>query len=169
MVVSLIKERLSPKKDPPTTMAVSKGIAVSVSSAIPAAIGVRATIVPTLVPMLREIKQAAIKSPANNICGGSSERAKFTVASILPISFAAFAKAPARMNIHIMSISCSEDAPREKIVIRWLIGTLRSMAIAYMDVAMTATVMGTLSKSAAMMLVTQYQTINTARGDSANN
>ena len=41
-----------------------------VFSARPVATGVRATIVPTLVPIEREMKQEAIKMPANNKLSG---------------------------------------------------------------------------------------------------
>ena len=72
MVVSDMNERLSPKNAPPTIMAVMKGVLERTpdapvrasSSAIPAATGTRATIVPTLVPMDMEMKHAARKSPA---------------------------------------------------------------------------------------------------------
>ena len=72
MVVSDMKDRLSPKKAPPTMIAVMKGTLAAMPSApaaasswaIPAATGTRATMVPTLVPMAIEMKQAARKSPA---------------------------------------------------------------------------------------------------------
>ena len=41
-----------------------KGKVMPVSSAIPVAMGIRATIVPTLVPMDMEMKHAVMKSPA---------------------------------------------------------------------------------------------------------
>ena len=85
---------------------------MSVCVATPAAMGVNATMVPTLVPMLSDIKQAARNNPANNICDGSTASAKFTVASIDPITFAEWAKAPARMKIQIISIICPVPAPR---------------------------------------------------------
>ena len=72
IVVSEMNERLSPKNAPPTMMAVMNGVLVNVpaappkasSSAIPAATGTNATIVPTLVPMDMEMKHDARKSPA---------------------------------------------------------------------------------------------------------
>ena len=68
MVVSEMKERLSPKKAPPTTMALTKAMACSlpgeISPARAAATGTRATMVPTLVPMAVEMKHDAIKRPA---------------------------------------------------------------------------------------------------------
>ena len=68
MVVSEINERLSPKNEPPTTMATIYGRSIPVFSANPMATGVRATIVPTLVPMESEMKHAAIKIPASSRC-----------------------------------------------------------------------------------------------------
>src|SRR5574344_2479208 len=70
IVVSEINERLSPKKAPPTTIAVIRGIFAPVEWARHAAMGVSATIVPTLVPIESEIKQAAINSPARSILPG---------------------------------------------------------------------------------------------------
>ena len=72
MVVSEMKERLSPKNAPPTMMAVmNAGLdngpekpPRASSSAIPAATGTSATIVPTLVPMDMDMKHEARKSPA---------------------------------------------------------------------------------------------------------
>ena len=64
IVVSEMKERLSPKKAPPTMMAVMKGTPAPISEAMPAAIGTRATMVPTLVPTDMEIKHEARKRPA---------------------------------------------------------------------------------------------------------
>ena len=93
MVVSLMKDRLSPKSDPPTMTAVINGMLVPVCSATPAAIGVSATMVPTLVPTLSEMKQAATKRPASNMFPGNSVRARLTVASVAPIVLAELAKA----------------------------------------------------------------------------
>ena len=64
MVVSDINDKLSPKNEPPTMTAVSIGIDIPVSFATPAAIGARATIVPTLVPIDNEIKHEATNNPA---------------------------------------------------------------------------------------------------------
>ena len=102
-MVSEINDRLSPKKEPPTTTATIKGRAISVFSASPTATGVRATIVPTLVPMDREMKQAAINIPASNRLSGRICSVRLTVASMAPICLALCAKAPARMNIHIIN------------------------------------------------------------------
>ena len=72
MVVSDINDRLSPKSDPPTTTATINGSAISVRSASPTATGVSATMVPTLVPIDNEMKQAARKMPANSKLSGST-------------------------------------------------------------------------------------------------
>ena len=112
MVVSLINDRLSPKKEPPTTTAVSIAAEAPVCEATPAAIGVRATMVPTLVPMLNEMKQAARNSPGNSICEGRRASVRLTVASIDPMILAELAKAPASTNIHIISIISGVPAPR---------------------------------------------------------
>ena len=65
MVVSEIKLRLSPKNAPLTILAVISATDISVLSANDAAIGISATIVPTLVPIQSDTTHAEIKSPAN--------------------------------------------------------------------------------------------------------
>ena len=144
IVVSDMKDRLSPKKAPPTTIAVISGIFAPVECAKPAAIGVSATIVPTLVPIESDMKQAAINSPARSILPGRRFSVKLTVASMLPISFALFAKAPARTNIHNISIRSPEPAPRLNILIRVSIGYPYMAIIAYILDNINATVIGTL-------------------------
>ena len=67
MVVSEMKERLSPKKAPPTMIAVMNATLHPVSEAIPAAMGTRATMVPTLVPTDIEMKQAYIMKTDNGL------------------------------------------------------------------------------------------------------
>ena len=118
MVVSLMKDRLSPKKAPPTMIAARKASEKPASCAIPVAMGTSATIVPTLVPTDIEMKQAVKKSPAKSIEPGMTRKVKFTVASMAPISLAVCAKAPARMNIHTISRTLELPAPSEKISIR---------------------------------------------------
>ena len=108
-----MKERLSPKKEPPTTIAVIKARLISVLAAMPAATGARATMVPTDVPMESEIKQEARNTPASSRFSGSSQRVRLTVASMAPIAFADWANAPARMNIQIISMILVLAAPDE--------------------------------------------------------
>ena len=104
IVVSEMNERLSPKNEPPTTTAVIMAMLVPVCSATPAAMGVRATMVPTLVPTEMEMKQAARNKPANSMFPGRSINERLTVASMAPMILAEWAKAPAKMNIQIISI-----------------------------------------------------------------
>jgi hypothetical protein len=60
----------------------------------------RATMVPTLVPMLRDMTAAARKRPGNTMLAGRMESVRFTTSLTLPISLADEEKVPARMNIH---------------------------------------------------------------------
>ena len=69
--------------------------------------------VPTLVPMEREMKQEARKSPGSRREEGRSERMRLTVASIAPILLAPVAKAPARTKIQIIKRMLGSDAPCE--------------------------------------------------------
>ena len=145
-----MNERLSPKNEPPTMTAVSIGTLIPVDCATPAAIGVRATIVPTLVPTDTDTKQAAKNRPAKIILPGRTDKVRFTVASILPITFAVLAKAPASTNIHSISIILPIDAPRLNILILSVIGMPPLIGIpphtitAYIDDSKNATVIGTL-------------------------
>ena len=75
--------------------AVSRAALPPVWWAMPAAMGTRATTVPTLVPMESEMKQAATKSPGRMRLAGSTWRASPTVASMAPMLLAEAAKAPA--------------------------------------------------------------------------
>ena len=118
MVVSDMKERLSPKKAPPATIAVMNPVPVPDSAAIPAATGTRATMVPTLVPMAIEMKQEAMKRPAKSIFPGNIAMVRATVASIAPIILAVSAKAPARMKIQSMRRTFLLPAPSENTEMR---------------------------------------------------
>ena len=152
IVVSEINERLSPKKAPPTMIAVMKGVLTNdpdappraSSSAIPAATGTRATIVPTLVPMDMEMKHAARKRPAYRSLPGSILRARFTVASIAPISLAVAANAPASTNIHIISSTFLLPAPSENVAILSSMVLPRHIAIAYTEAMRKAAEIGIL-------------------------
>ena len=119
-VVSEMKERLSPKNEPPTTTAVIMGTLTPVEWATPAAMGTRATMVPTLVPMESEMKQAARKRPASSMLPGKTLNVRFTVASMLPMVLAELANAPANTNIQSMSIMFCVPAPREKASMRFV-------------------------------------------------
>ena len=118
MVVSEMKDRLSPKNAPPTISAVIIGREMSACEDIPEAIGTRATMVPTLVPMDMEMKHAARNKPARMSFPGRILSVRFTVASTLPIALAEAAKAPAMMKIQIISRTFLSLAPDENTPIR---------------------------------------------------
>lgn len=144
MVVSEIKERLSPKKAPPTTIPTMKARFMSVFSAMPTTTGTNATIVPTEVPIEMDIKQAAKKTPANKRLSGNKWSVILTVASMAPMSFALWAKAPARIKIHIINMMFLLAAPMEYCNIRSFRLSPLVMQMAYTEEIMNATVMGTL-------------------------
>ncbi len=140
-----MNERLSPKNEPPTTKAVTRGSDRSAACEMPAAIGVSATIVPTLVPMETETRHEARNSPASTILPGNTRSVSPTVASMLPISFAAAANAPAITKIQSMSIMFSVAAPRLKVCMRAVSdAALGEVAIAKTLAIKKATVIGTL-------------------------
>ena len=64
MVVSEIKERLSPNMAPPMTAPTHSGTPKPDTPATAAAMGVRRVMVPTLVPMAVDTKQATMNSTA---------------------------------------------------------------------------------------------------------
>ena len=143
MVVSLMNERLSPKKAPPTMMAAMKASEKPVSWAMPVAMGTRATMVPTLVPTDIEMKQAVKKSPAKSIEPGMTRRVRLTVASMDPMSLAVCANAPARMNIQTIRRTLELPAPSENSSRRLRKGP-REMITAYTDASRNADATGTL-------------------------
>ena len=139
-----MKDRLSPKNAPPITIATMRFIFTPVVCAKPIAIGVRATIVPTLVPIDKLIKQVEINNPARIILSGNTDSMKFTVASTHPISFAVLANAPANMNIHIINIMFSVLAPLLNTRIRSFRFPWRDEMIAYIPEMRNAVLIGTL-------------------------
>ena len=117
IVVSEMKDRLSPKNAPPTIRPVSIAKDSPDCSASPEAIGTSATTVPTLVPIDIEMKQDARNSPASNHFPGRTVSVRLTVASTLPIAFAVVANAPAITNIQIISRTFLLPAPLENMFI----------------------------------------------------
>ena len=115
IVVSEMNDRLSPKKAPPTTTAVSRAAGEPVDCANPAAMGTSAT----MVPIERDMKQVARKSPGRSILSGNSDSIKSTVASTEPMALADWAKAPASMKIHSMSMMLLLLAPLLKMSTLW--------------------------------------------------
>lgn len=130
IVVSEMNERLSPKKAPPTTMAVSQASFMPVSPARPAATGTSATTVPTEVPIENETKHEARNSPAGRRLPGSRWSVSATVASTAPMLRADSAKAPASTKIQIISMMFGSEAPREKWPMRSAKGVRRITATA---------------------------------------
>ena len=144
IVVSLIKERLSPKKAPPTMMAAMKGTPVPVCCAIPVAIGTSATIVPTLVPMDIDMKHAVKNSPAKSIDAGMTRSVRLTVASMAPMSWAVRAKAPARTNIQTISRTLGWPAPAENVATFSCSEPPRVITTEYTEAVRKAAATGTL-------------------------
>ena len=91
---------------------------MSVLCASPAAIGIRATMVPTLVPIQSEVTHAAKNRPASANRAGSRCKVRSTMALAAPISLALAAKAPASMKIQTMSNRFLLPAPEEKTATR---------------------------------------------------
>ena len=139
-----MKDRLSPKKAPPTIIASIIGILVPVVCANPIAIGANATIAPTLVPIDRLIKHVEMNNPARIILSGKTDNIRFTVASTHPISFAVLANAPANINIQIISIMFSVLAPLLNVRMRSDKLPCGDDMIAYIPEIRNATLIGTL-------------------------
>ena len=111
--------------------AVIRGTPTPVSWAMPAAMGTRATTVPTLVPMAIEMKHAARKRPAKINFPGRIRSVALTVASMAPMSRAVAANAPASTKIQIIRSTLRFPAPLEKMaILSSVLSTLRVMTIA---------------------------------------
>ena len=107
----------------PTIMAALLPVCVAMLPAM----GARAAIVPTLVPVASEMKQAARKRLLIIKSGGTIFNANCIVASMAPICFAVAAKAPAKMKIHNICITLGEAAPAVSCSKRWAMGIPRMM------------------------------------------
>ena len=113
-----------------------RGSDISVLSASDAAIGIKATMVPTLVPMQSDTTHAEMNNPANRKLAGRSCNVRFTVASTAPIAFADEAKAPASTNIHTISSRSFCPAPLLNSAIRSRNDIPRESRMAMMDMEM---------------------------------
>ena len=142
IVVSEMKDRLSPKKEPPTISAATRERGREAWPAIPLAMGIRATMVPTEEPMDIEIRQDARNSPARRNFGGTMASVRLTVDSTLPMALAEEAKAPASMNIQTIRRMFLSPAPFEKMPMRSAILPLEMMT-EYAEATRKATVTGT--------------------------
>ena len=117
MVVSEIKERLSPNMAPPTTVPAHIGRDSPPLSAAARAIGAKTVMVPTLVPMAMEIRQAMIKSPITANFGGIMLNSILAVLCAPPAAEAIPLKAPDRRQIKSIIVILSSPMPRAQ---RWI-------------------------------------------------
>ena len=143
MVVSEINDRLSPKKAPPSTAARYSGTSAPELSASSTTRGVRATTVPTDVPIDMLMRQAAIKMAGSTKPAGNTCMVRRTVASTAPMPLASEAKAPARIKIHTIYNMFSRPAASENTFTRSPSGFPLYIIILHTDAAASATVMGT--------------------------
>lgn len=83
MVVSEMKERLSPNMAPPMTVAMHRGTEYPEAAATDRAMGVMRVMVPTLVPMARETKQLMTKrTPTASLAGKMDRRNQATLSAL---------------------------------------------------------------------------------------
>ena len=111
MVVSEIKERLSPNIAPPTTTPTQSGSRRFPFSDTLHAIGARTEIVPTLVPIAMEIRQAITNSPGTAKRPGMILSSRFAVLEAPPASPAMPLNAPARIKMNSMVTILSSPIP----------------------------------------------------------
>ena len=112
-------------------------------AAMPAPIGTSATMVPTLVPMAIEMKQAVTNRPDSSQRGGTAPSISDTVASTAPSCRAVCAKAPDSRKIQIISSTLGCPAPRENAARRSASGP-RVTATPYAPATRNAAETGTL-------------------------
>ena len=115
IVVSEINERLSPNIAPPTTVPTLMGTESPPLFAAANAMGTRTEMVPTLVPIAMDIRQAITKRPGTANCPGSTESSIFAVLCAPPASLAMPLKAPAMMKMKSMMTMLSSPMPSAQI------------------------------------------------------
>ena len=111
IVVSEIIERLSPNIAPDTTALRQSGITNPVALLTPTAIGASATIVPTDVPMDKEIKHPIKNSPTTANWLGIKESPRYTVLSAPPAAVTAPLNAPAVKKMKHIVTTLSSPMP----------------------------------------------------------
>ena len=99
---------------------------------------------PTDVPMLSDMKQAAAKRLGIRNCEGSTDSVSDTVASIEPTPLASAEKAPAIINIQIIYSTSLFVAPRVNTSMRSATFFPRMLAIAQIEDMMKASDKGIL-------------------------
>ena len=164
-VVSEIKDKLSPKKEPPTTEATIIAGSIPILLAIPEATGIRATIVPTEVPIDKEIMHEDKNKQGINHSAGNIDIVTFTATSIAPISLVVCANAPARTKIQIIKRRFKEPTPFEKQAIRSSIEIFLSVNKANIEDSKKTTINGILVKSPPIKPNIRYNTIKKTIGD----
>ena len=110
MVVSEIKERLSPNIAPPITAPIHKGAEKPEPFETATAIGVIKVIVPTEVPIARETKQLTTKRTMTANRAGMMDKRKYATLSALPLPTTP-TKIPAAMKIKIIVIIFLSPTP----------------------------------------------------------
>ena len=111
IVVSEIIDKLSPNMAPQITAPTQSASGIDAVSLIPTAIGVKATTVPTEVPIEIEIKQAMIKIPTTAMFAGRILSPKFTALVAPPAAVTDPENAPANKNTKHIIIIFSSPAP----------------------------------------------------------
>ena len=115
MVVSEIKDRLSPNIAPPTTIPTQKGRGRPPFCETAQAIGARTEIVPTLVPMAMEIRHAITNRPGTANLPGMILSSRLAVLEAPPACEAIPLKAPAIRKINSMVTILSSPIPFAQI------------------------------------------------------
>ena len=121
MVVSEMKDRLSPNIAPPTTAPSSMTMFKLAFSATPTAMGVMAAMVPMEGPQAVDISMAMINTPPSRNWVGTRDNPRFTTASRPPMTLATEENAPDREKIISMIKTPSSPAPFAKTENRSLI------------------------------------------------
>ena len=111
MVVSEIKDRLSPNIAPPMTLPTHRGRPKPEASATATAMGMIRVMVPQEVPMAVETKHATTNSTATANLAGTMDSIKYATLSALPRPTTP-AKIPAARKIRIMVMMFLSPTPR---------------------------------------------------------
>ena len=111
MVVSEITERLSPNIAPPTTVPIHRGSDSPPFVATTTAMGARTVMVPTLVPIAIEIRQAIMKRPGTANLAGRILSSILAVLTAPPAALAMPLNAPANRNMRSIVVILSSPIP----------------------------------------------------------
>ncbi len=117
IVVSLMKERLSPNIAPPTIVATQNGRLSPAAAATLTAIGVSTEIVPHEVPIAIEMRHAMMNSPGIAKLAGMMFKSICAVLAAPPASLAIPLNAPASRKMNSMIVMLSSPMPFAHAVI----------------------------------------------------